>query len=164
MRDEPAKDTRSDILSQVSMEDGGCADCKWWKVCYGHCAASGFGGDWRLRSKHCGAFMVLYEHIANKLEGLFPKIDLVTNHPDNEYNQIGQKIVQRTFAGLTGACVDKGKQVPPGEGWQPVGHHDGIEHLDGDMRHLDSDAGVGGHTDGIEHLDGDTRHLDSGGG
>jgi len=52
------------------------------------------------------------------------------------------------------------------------GHSDGYEHLDGDERHVDSDAnfvweddprkGGGNHQDGIEHIDGDMRHLDGG--
>jgi len=42
------------------------------------------------------------------------------------------------------------------------GHSDGIEHTDGDTRHLDSHLDSG-HSDGIEHIDGDSRHLDSGG-
>lgn len=42
------------------------------------------------------------------------------------------------------------------------GHWDGNEHIDGDVRHLDSDAKGGGHWDGIEHVDGDKRHVDSG--
>lgn len=38
-----------------------------------------------------------------------------------------------------------------------------IEHLDGDVRHLDSNSGKGtNHSDGIEHLDDSMRHLDSG--
>lgn len=53
--------------------------------------------------------------------------------------------------------VEDKKQVCSG------GHSDGIEHLDGDMRHLDSNqAPTGGHSDGVEHLDGPNKHLDSG--
>jgi len=51
---------------------------------------------------------------------------------------------------------------PPMEIFAPGNHSDGIQHLDGSIRHLDSDIGLGSHTDGIEHLDGETRHLDSG--
>ena len=45
-------------------------------------------------------------------------------------------------------------------------HTDGIEHVDGDNRHLDSTLDrtwtddAKNHTDGIEHVDGDNRHLD----
>ena len=44
----------------------------------------------------------------------------------------------------------------------------GVEHLDGDTRHLDSGrtgeySDTGGHSDGVEHLDGNKKHLDSGG-
>jgi radical SAM protein with 4Fe4S-binding SPASM domain len=48
-------------------------------------------------------------------------------------------------------------------------HTDGIEHIDGESRHLDSDIdqlwedfSPNDHQDGIEHIDGDTRYLDSG--
>ena len=56
-------------------------------------------------------------------------------------------------------------------------HSDGIEHCDGETRHLDGVPGQGqrqhtlaehnhaerNHSDGIDHIDGETRHLDSNG-
>ncbi|MHA1288238.1 MAG: radical SAM protein [Candidatus Thorarchaeota archaeon] len=36
-----------------------------------------------------------------------------------------------------------------------------FEHIDGDVRHIDSDLGSQEHWDGSEHLDGNLRHLDS---
>jgi hypothetical protein len=58
------------------------------------------------------------------------------------------------------------KTPPPTETTKEGPHTDGIEHIDGDNRHLDSKIDGGtedphqDHTDGIEHLDGDNRHLD----
>lgn len=57
-----------------------------------------------------------------------------------------------------GVAKPEVKKQPCGSG----GHSDGVEHLDGDTRHLDSNlAPTSGHSDGIEHVDGTIRHLDS---
>lgn len=48
-------------------------------------------------------------------------------------------------------------------------HTDGIEHMDGEIRHIDSTPGYihkttasgSQHTDGIEHIDGEIQHMDS---
>lgn len=72
------------------------------------------------------------------------------------YKEVFQLLSNIQSLGM-GKTEDK-KQVCAG------GHSDGFEHLDGNVRHLDSNqAPAGGHSDGIEHLDGSRKHLDSGG-
>lgn len=71
------------------------------------------------------------------------------------YKEVFQLLANIQSLGM-GKTEDK-KQVRAG------GHSDGVEHQDGDTRHLDSNqAPAGGHSDGVEHLDGNIRHLDSG--
>jgi len=51
--------------------------------------------------------------------------------------------------------------VPQTSKVEGIGHTDGIEHIDGNIRHLDSFL-LSSHNDGIEHIDNGVRHLDSG--
>jgi len=64
------------------------------------------------------------------------------------------------FIGIRSPCV-KSKSLKKEFG---ESHLDGVEHIDGGYRHLDSNylpKGSSNHSDGIEHLDGNLKHLDS---
>lgn len=84
LRTEPVTDTRSAILAQVPMDEGGCGGCKWWRVCYGGCPAEGEGGDWRNRSRFCGALQQTYALMERRLKGMLPNLVLVTSWTTND--------------------------------------------------------------------------------
>lgn len=51
---------RSLILYLTPQEHGGCADCRFFAACLGHCPGEGIDGDWRNRTVHCALIKALY--------------------------------------------------------------------------------------------------------
>jgi len=127
-------------LRQEVLYKNDCAGCEWWQHCYGGCSGLSVDWDWRNKDRYCELYKVLFEKTDNMFKAL---------------------------------RIQKPRQAPsPSSSGIPTGgfgqHNDGVEHLDGDTRHLDSDNHTdsdnttGDHTDGIEHQDGVLKHLDSG--
>ena len=55
---------------------GGCQGCEFWGLCGGGCPGSGIGNDWRIRTRFCGAYKMLFRHIRSRLKGLMPGMAL----------------------------------------------------------------------------------------
>jgi len=107
-----------------------CKDCKWWEHCKGGCSGLSIDFDWRNKDRYCLMYKALFERISNAM-----------------------KVLE----------VKKPKSIAQGgstQGGSTGGHWDGIEHSDGDERHLDSDTRQEDHVDGITHTDGGTIHQD----
>lgn len=49
-------------LYHTPQEHNGCAGCRFFLMCKGHCPGTAEDGDWRNRTEHCGLWMKLYEH------------------------------------------------------------------------------------------------------
>lgn len=126
---------REEVLYNTPFEYGGCRGCKYFPICYGGCSATTINGDWRNRDANCPAWKAVFSYYDNVLR----------------------------FMGIEPAYV---KATLPFETSRSLStnHTDGIEHVDGGLRHLDGIAEGscgGGHNDGVEHTDGSVRHLDS---
>jgi uncharacterized protein len=50
---------RTKILYLTPQEHGGCAGCRFFVACTGHCPGEAIDGDWRNRSTHCELITVL---------------------------------------------------------------------------------------------------------
>jgi len=101
--------TRSEILSQVPQEFGGCQDCEYWEYCKGGCPSQAIDGDWRNRTESCKMYKAVFS--------------------------IARNIQSFGVAKKTPCTSKSNKQSHSG------GHSDGIEHIDGNMRHMDSNIG-----------------------
>ena len=138
--------TRTEILSQIEQMYGGCKDCKYFIYCKGGCPSN--APDWRLRDQFCASYYAMFEYYSNVL-GQFGIFDQQPKNPQNQNES-------------RGCHSDSDAGYPPTK----IGdmHTDGIEHIDGETRHMDSSCyreDKNMHTDGIEHIDGETRHMDS---
>ncbi len=174
---------RYDILPQVEYKDGGCKGCKFWRNCTGGCAGAAIDRDWRNRAYYCKAYYALLEEGERLLKAIMPNVVLATDGRAEFDGDKAEDMITNPFR-----IMDKRNYEYPAASGSPrgekrnqqkvrvrkvsseeqtAGHNDGVEHLDGNTRHLDSSdpaPGSRGHTDGIEHLDGNTRHSDSDGG
>lgn len=72
IRDDDMRDLRQEILPSISMSDGGCGGCRYWRVCGGGCPAEAVDSDWRNRSRFCQAIYDLYSYIEQRVKGLLP--------------------------------------------------------------------------------------------
>lgn len=122
--------TRTEILSQIEQMYGGCKDCKYFIYCKGGCSSN--TPDWRLRDRFCTSYYTMFDYF---------------------YNTLGQ------FGLFTSQSTNTSCQTSS-HGDQGVQHLDGIEHTDGETRHLDGIPRQASHSDGIERIDGETKHLD----
>jgi uncharacterized protein len=100
---------RDEVLSKVSQENGGCEKCEYWFACHGGCPTTALDNDWRNRTTFCELFKFIFKKLS---------------------------LIQKSFS------VKKLDKEQPKKG--------------------DIQCATGEHTDGIEHIDGDVRHLDSG--
>lgn len=75
--DHQYSDVRYQALGSISRIDGGCGDCRYWRVCYGFCPSETDDGDWRNRAKYCEAYYACYQYIEKQLKGLIPNVVLV---------------------------------------------------------------------------------------
>ncbi len=180
---------RYDILPNVEKKDGGCKGCKYWRNCLGGCAGNTIDNDWRNRTKFCEAYYGLLEYAEKELRSTAPNLILTTDEGVIFSDEYGVKgMIPRAFdyvsqsqqrrsiwRGATGkkrfiqAAVEQCRQHNANNNNQTGDNP--AEHLDGDVRHLDSDqskSNIKPSTNSkdipdkrMEHVDGDIRHLDS---
>jgi len=102
--------TRGEILQEVEQAYGGCKGCEFWEACYGGCPSQ--TKDWRERTYLCPMYKAIFQVIKNI----------------QSFNQEECKPLP----------LRKGEGDNGGGGKERVqGHYDGIEHIDGTIRHLD---------------------------
>lgn len=103
--------TRTEILSQLDQKDGGCKECEYFEFCKGGCPSN--APDWRVRDSYCSMYYTLLDYYSKTLTqfGIFKHKKEVscTGIPNDTRNA---KHDSKT-------------------------HTDGIEHIDGEVRHLD---------------------------
>lgn len=63
-------------LPAIPQDQGGCQGCEFWGLCGGGCPGSGIDNDWRNRTRFCGAYKTLFQHVRSRLKGLMPGIAL----------------------------------------------------------------------------------------
>lgn len=132
-------DTRSEILSEIPQEFGGCQGCKYWTACYGGCPTSAINDDWRNRTYLCSLWKALFQYFENVLRFVeYPAI-----LPQTEAASVSQGV--ESLNHQDGSHGD----YPHGDGHGDSPHGDG---------HGDSPHGDGFHGDSV-HGDG---HADSG--
>ena len=146
-KDDEILNIREWILYHTPQEYGGCKGCKWFPYCYGGCSANGINGDWRNRDANCLIYKTIFETVENIMRylGMEPV----------KKNWLDELRLPEYFKSYYSSS-------------KSIDHLDGIEHIDGTIRHLDSNIynvnynkTIQGHLDGIEHTDGGIRHLDS---
>jgi len=59
---------RSEILSEIPQEFGGCQGCKYWTACYGGCPSGAINNDWRNRTYLCPLWKALFQFFENVLK------------------------------------------------------------------------------------------------
>jgi len=62
------------MLEQLPRNMGGCKNCRFWHLCYGHCPGAGVNNDWRNRTRFCKAWKEFYIHIENRLKAIMPNL------------------------------------------------------------------------------------------
>lgn len=58
---------RSLALYRTSQDAGGCAGCRFFLMCKGHCPGSAIDRDWRNRSEHCATLKAIYGELEAEL-------------------------------------------------------------------------------------------------
>ena len=150
----PHSDWRWDILKETD-----CKNCKYGGVvCSGGCPATSINQDFRNKTQWCAMYKALYEKTEKLLRFMYPNKALTIDKKKGEEGR-GRTPCAHTDGDMT----HRDHQDSSGL----AGHSDGVEHLDGNLRHLDSGGGEHGdsergHSDGITHTDGGWKHLDSG--
>lgn len=78
-------------LYHTPQKFGGCAGCRFFVACGGHCPGEGESGDWRNRTVHCQTLMAIFEDIEAELaaEGKQP-ISVSMNRPALEAQLLAQ--------------------------------------------------------------------------
>lgn len=137
---------RYKILNQIPYENGGCKGCKYWNNCLGGCPAAAIEGDWRNRNKYCKAYYKLFEKGEELLRGVFPRVTLSCDEEANlrsikassmEVNSLERLNKNKKRCGST--YKDSSREKKQCEiKKSPRGGEN--EHIDGNIRHLDSDA------------------------
>lgn len=104
--------TREEILIATDKVYGGCKDCCFWEACHGGCPSQALDNDWRNRTMLCDLYHNLFTLISNFQKAL--------------------SITKQTKSSAKEACSTKKEKVV---------YPSGVEHLDGNIRHLDSNIG-----------------------
>jgi len=65
---------RIQVLPAIPQKLGGCQGCELWGLCGGGCPGSGIENDWRNRTRFCGAYKTLFQHIRSRLKGIMPGV------------------------------------------------------------------------------------------
>lgn len=65
---------RETLLALTPQEYGGCAGCKYWRICRGHCPSEAIHGDYRNRSRYCEAHFATYEFVESRMKAMFPNL------------------------------------------------------------------------------------------
>lgn len=105
-----------------SLEQTQCKGCRWWLSCVGGCPMEGEGGDWRNKTRFCGAIKKFYKFLEADLarsEGII---------------YLGGITAQETSTNVDGN-VDHGDN-PHGDNTHGDSHHGDSAH--GDAPHADS--------------------------
>jgi radical SAM protein with 4Fe4S-binding SPASM domain len=71
---------RSTSGRYLALKQTQCRGCKYWTVCYGTCPQEGVGGDWRNKTRFCGAIYKTYSYIEKKIREETPGIELVVDN------------------------------------------------------------------------------------
>lgn len=182
---------RYEVLPLVPQEYGGCQGCKFWRNCKAGCPAEGIGGDWRNKTRFCRAYYGLFDEAEKYLRRLIPNLRFVSdaeqegatfpgdgpwgmNPPawrylDGRYTEspsTWRSDAIRNAKPIQRQAMRQGAVQLPAK--PPQGNRDGwvspTEHIDGDVRHLDSTAN-GPRPEGTYHADShgdEIIHGDSG--
>ena len=84
------EETRSFMLEQIPMEDGGCGNCRYFSICGGNCPGEGINKDYRNKSCFCEAYYKTYEKLEGVLRQLHPDIKLAIDVPNFYHNYYKQ--------------------------------------------------------------------------
>lgn len=134
---------RYEVLQKIPMEMGGCGGCRYWRNCLGGCPSEGIGGDWRNKTRFCSAYYGLFEEAEKVLRRTLPMAFLTTDEGVQFPNMGVEGMYPPAFARLLPMPLQKSLQqqqqkmqldVKDGPGCYPPE----IEHLDGNIRHIDS--------------------------
>ena len=128
-------------IRNIILRETDCKDCKYWEICHGGCPMEAYSsGFWMSKTQYCEAFKEFFEYVEKKIRGLIPCAKLSIDIPNwyeefykkgKRYNileECGHHVINRVQKTYT-----KTSPTP-----QTQGHCDGIEHIDGNIRHLDS--------------------------
>ena len=103
-RAEKRSNARQEALSQTD-----CKGCKYWHMCQGGCPGEAIDDDVRRKSRFCEAFKATFEHIANRLSGLIPTLNL-----QRDYNaRLDQQTIVQNLNGGSAWRQDRKKPVNP---------------------------------------------------
>ena len=66
--------TRTQVLYDTPVADGGCQGCQFFFACRGQCPGTAIDGDWRNRTEHCGVWLALFDRVETDLvqAGIIP--------------------------------------------------------------------------------------------
>jgi len=103
-----------------------CKGCRYWNVCHGGCPEEGIGGDWRRKTRFCGAIKRTYEYIEKQLLKEGKTVTLITETPPTTHSKNSDH--------GDNAHGDEHGDAPHGDST-----HGDMEH--GDIPHGDSDHG-----------------------
>lgn len=169
---------RYQILPKIPVEEGGCGGCKHWRSCLAGCPSEGIDGDWRNKTRFCKAYYTLFETAETHLRRLVPNMRFVSDaeqdgatFPSNGVHSMSPpawRFLDPNYTARPSTWRSEARQPSnwrqpqQTQGMLPVRGGSGrwlsdIEHIDGEMHHLDS----GPHLDGPLHEDsGPRREMD----
>lgn len=176
---------RYKVLPQVEQVDNGCKGCEYWVNCQGGCPPAGVDNDWRNKTRFCPAYKALFSEADKLLKNIVPAlittVDIVKRgNPDLSNGVAGLNFdpFEYTSKRSRGHCQPPRQKAQQGQQRKgqprPQEQEGEYEHIDGGVRHVDSDMPVSeqkkskgqkssmdGWLSKEEHIDGDIRHLDS---
>lgn len=112
-------------LYHVPQEHGGCAGCRFWYACKGHCPGEAEQGDWRRKTEHCGTLKRVFGELERRLAALgFRPL----SRDPVRLERVEQRLLEAYAAGrnLSIRDADNGglSAAPRGHGDAPHGDHD----------------------------------------
>ncbi|AZR72539.1 hypothetical protein BBF96_03555 [Anoxybacter fermentans] len=149
---------RYDILPKIPQEDGGCKGCKYWRNCLGGCPSAGIDNDWRNKTRFCEALKGLFELVEKHLKRLMPNIVLSTDKEVTFLSKYGITGMQpKAFVYMD---YDTAKRPSSWRREAKESKKENHMQIRVPIKGLNGD-GCKQFTSPIEHLDGHIRHLDS---
>jgi len=85
---------RQHILSSIPMAEGGCQDCRYWRVCHGGCPDDAVDHDWRNKSRFCRTYIETYDRLEQRIRGLTPNVITVPQWKTNNEAVVFQSRMQ----------------------------------------------------------------------
>jgi uncharacterized protein len=145
---------RYEILPLIEQEDGGCKGCEYWVNCKGGCSAEGVDGDWRNKTRFCKAYYGLFQEADKAVRRIMPNI-ITTTSPFASFpcNNTVMGMQPHAFARMSRVEVDRPSTWRPNKFLKPLGQ--------APVRGNENTVCANGWLSDIEHIDGDIRHLDS---